>query len=92
MAAAPAEPTQAVQRAIVPPAPQLSTPLPLALELPRPPVVQRVEAESGVTPPPEGQEAPKAEPLDYRKLAEQVWPHLRRQLRVERERERGLPS
>ena len=29
--------------------------------------------------------------LDYDRLAEEVWPRIRRKLRVERERERGLP-
>jgi len=31
-------------------------------------------------------------PLDFGEVAEKVWPHLRRRLRLERERERGLPG
>ncbi|MEO8539205.1 MAG: hypothetical protein ABI577_05645 [bacterium] len=30
--------------------------------------------------------------MDYDRLAEEVWPRIRRKIRVERERERGLPS
>jgi hypothetical protein len=31
------------------------------------------------------------ERLDFARVADKLWPHLRRRLRVERERERGLP-
>jgi hypothetical protein len=39
---------------------------------------------------PEPKEDSKAP--DFAEMAEKVWPHIRRKLRVERERERGLPS
>jgi hypothetical protein len=85
------DPSEVVQRAVVPSA-EIPTRPPLAFDPPAPPVVQRAEAVSRFIGVPTGPEATPEEPTDYRKLAELVWPHIRRQLRVERERERGLPS
>ncbi|HNM77878.1 MAG TPA: hypothetical protein PKI89_05925 [Tepidiformaceae bacterium] len=36
-------------------------------------------------------EKPSAPAIDYDRMAEEVWPRIRRKLRIERERERGLP-
>jgi hypothetical protein len=53
-------------------------------------VIQRAETESTPTSnAPAPSEPPK---LNYDEVAEKVFPHIRRWLRVERERERGLPS
>jgi hypothetical protein len=62
-----------------------------------PPPLQRVETntnETGVvTGVGDGGSGTTAqEPLDFDDIAEQVWPRIQRKLRIERERERGLPS
>lgn len=36
-------------------------------------------------------EQPSTQPIDFDRMAEEVWPRIRRKLRIERERERGLP-
>ncbi|MCC6960476.1 MAG: hypothetical protein IT301_11565 [Dehalococcoidia bacterium] len=51
--------------------------------------IQRVPPEnepSAKTP-----EQPSTQPIDFDRMAEEVWPRIRRKLRIERERERGLP-
>jgi hypothetical protein len=50
--------------------------------------IQRAETPSAETP----GSGSAGGAINYDKLAEEVWPRLRRKLRVERERERGLPS
>lgn len=50
--------------------------------------IQRVLPESSNTQSQGNSESPG---MDYDRLAEEVWPRIRRKLRVERERERGLP-
>jgi len=48
------------------------------------------DASGTVTSGPSESEAP-AKP-NYNEIADNVWPHIKRKLRLERERERGLPS
>lgn len=83
---------QPVQRAIVQP-----QPLPLAATAPLElsPPVQR-EVTSG--PEASGEvvttrtDEPEQKKPNYEQMADAVWPHIRRKIRIERERERGLPS
>ncbi|MBK6561705.1 MAG: hypothetical protein IPG14_09145 [Dehalococcoidia bacterium] len=82
-----------IQRVVtaVPPPVALAAPAPLA-----PPPIHRevstgsAEATGVITGLEPATEAEK--PLDFGEVAEKVWPHLRRRLRLERERERGLPG
>ncbi|MBK6318984.1 MAG: hypothetical protein IPF51_09440 [Dehalococcoidia bacterium] len=89
-ALAASSPIQRVVTAVPPPV-ALAAPAPLA-----PPPIHRevstgsAEATGVITGLEPATEAEK--PLDFGEVAEKVWPHLRRRLRLERERERGLPG
>lgn len=63
----------------MPPAPQRVQRLP-----------ERTESTGTVSSAPKTPEEP--EKLNYDDIAEAVWPRIRRKIRLERERERGLPS
>jgi hypothetical protein len=78
-----------VQRAVVDPRPvPLSPPLELPAPVQRQPAIQRAETNENTSGESEKQEGPP----NYERMAEAVWPHIRRKIRIERERERGLPS
>jgi len=76
-----------------------SLPLPArpatAAEMPLAPIQRALPSSGGnqqVTQSVETEGKPAEEPMDFEKIAEKVWPRIRQKIRIERERERGLPS
>jgi hypothetical protein len=72
-------------------APLAPQPVWRAIDLTAPHVQREITEEEHAQPMQDGRQ-PEDQRPDYRKMAEEVWPHIRKKIRVERERERGLPS
>ena len=100
-AAAPSQSTSEVQRSFkaveVPPPPASipvsMPPAPAQREFSPPAAAYgQIQREATVEPTPQQSGQAQTKSLDFDKIAEEVWPRIRRKLRIERERERGLHS